>query len=506
MKLVSTRDNADIVGFERALLAPSASGGGLYAPLTLPKFDGYAFSHLSYAEFALKLIASFEFGLESLFKSALQSYEKFDEKCHEKHLKFSGKACPVRIFRASEQLFINELYRGPTRAFKDMALQPFGTLLRLLAPSQRLLIMCATSGDTGPATLCAFANESLCADEFPPKNAAKCEKIRVVCLYPASGTSRFQALQMTSLNALNLKVCAINGDFDAAQKALKTLLADSEFKAALNAHQTSLTAANSVNFGRILFQIIYHYYALVQVGEKADIIVPSGNFGDALGAYYAKKMGAKMGRIKIASNANNILTDFLTRGVYDLRGRTLRKTISPAMDILLSSNVERLIFDKFGAKRTAELYSQLASEKFFKLCKTELDALREDFDADFCSDNECKKFIKNFAPTALIDPHTATCFKLLDPAKPTIITSTAEWTKFVPSMFEALFESPCADEKAAMLKIASAYNYDLKPEIPALFDKAQNESRIYEVGELKSAILQWIEQSRHFANDDFKGL
>ena len=491
MKLVSTRDTADSVEFAQALLAPSASGGGLYAPLTLPKFDGYAFGELSYADFALKLIASFEFGLESLFKSALQSYESFDSQKHIRHLKFSGKSCPVRIFKAHERLFINELYHGPTRAFKDMALQPFAVLLRLLNPSQRLLIMCATSGDTGPATLYAFANSA---------NA------RVACLYPASGTSRFQALQMTSLKAQNLKVCAINGDFDAAQKALKTLLADSEFKAALEAHQTSLTAANSVNFGRILFQIIYHYYALVQIGANADIIVPSGNFGDALGAYYAKKMGAKMGRIKIASNANNVLTELFTRGVYDLRTRSLQKTISPAMDILLSSNVERLIFDKFGAKRTAELYYQLASEKFFALSKTELDALREDFDADFCTDSECKKFIKNFAKTALIDPHTATCFKLLDPAKPTIITSTAEWSKFVPSMFEALFESPCADEKAAMLKIAAAYNYDLKPEIPALFDKAQNESRIYEVSELKSAILQWIEQTQHFTNDDFKGL
>ena len=360
-----------------------------------------------------------------------------------------------------------------------MALQPFGVLLSELAENKNFLIMCATSGDTGPATLKSFENVA---------------NVKVACLYPATGTSRFQALQMTSLKASNLKSFAINGDFDAAQKALKNLLADDEFKGALRANDTELSAANSVNFGRILFQIIYHYYALVQLDEKADIIVPSGNFGDALGAYYAKKMGAKIRRIKIASNANNILTDFFTKGEYDLRARVLKKTISPAMDILVSSNVERLIFDKFGAKRTKELYEQLKNEHFFALTKSELDELKADFDADFCDDDACKIYIKNFAKSSLIDPHTATCFKLLDKNQTSIITSTAEWTKFTPSMAQALFDEPCADEKATMLKIAHKFNYDLKDGILALFDKADEKGRIYELAELKNSILEWIKR------------
>ena len=232
----------------------------------------------------------------------------------------------------------------------------------------------------------------------------------------------------------------------------------------------------------------------MQLGKEADIIVPSGNFGDALGAYYAKKMGAKIGRLKIASNSNNILTDFFTKGEYDLRDRVLKKTISPAMDILISSNIERLIFDKFGDKRTKELFNQLKEENFFKLEAYELEGLKDEFDADFCTDDECKAYIKDFTKITLIDPHTATCFKLVDKNKLTLITSTAEWSKFTPSMFEALFSKPCEDEKEAMLAIAKVNNYALKPEIPALFDKAQGKVQVYEASELKNAILGWIKR------------
>lgn len=468
MQLVSTRNKDERVDFSHSILAPNASYGGLYAPLHLPQFNGYEFKDLSYKDFALKLIESFEFGHQASFEKALKSYEKFDD-----------KSSPIRLFKASDTLFINELYHGPTRAFKDMALQPFGVLLNDLAKENHFLIICATSGDTGPATLKSFENNA---------------KIKVACIYPNSGTSKVQALQMTSLKAQNLKTFAINGDFDEAQRALKALLNDEEFKNALKANHIELSAANSVNFGRILFQIIYHYYALIKLNQKADIIIPSGNFGDALGAYYAKKMGAKIGRLKIASNANNILTDFFTKGEYDLRQRTLKKTISPAMDILISSNVERLIFDKFGDERTKELFNQLQKEKFFALNKEELESLKDEFDADFCTDTECKAFIKDFAKNALIDPHTATCFKLLNKEQTTIITSTAEWSKFTPSMFEALFNKPCENEKEAMLHIAKSYKYDLKPELVGLFDEEQNTSKVYVSSELKNAILEWIKR------------
>lgn len=466
MKLVLSRDESVQADFKEAVLNPA--GNGLYCPQTLPLFKGENYKNLSYEEFALKLIESFEFGHEELFKKALKSYVRFDDKNE-----------PLHFFKVRENLYINELYHGPTRAFKDMALQPFGVILSEFARDKKFLVLCATSGDTGPATLKALENAS---------------NIKAAAIYPFHGTSKIQALQMTSLKAHNLKSFAINEDFDAAQRALKTLLNDEEFKNALKSANLELTAANSVNFARILFQIIYHYYACVKLGKKFDIIVPSGNFGDALGAYYAKKMGANIGKIKIASNANHILTDFFTKGEYDLRARKLVKTISPAMDILISSNVERLMYDKFGSVRTKELYESLEKNNFFKLDENELKELQKDFEAGFSTDIETRDFIKEFANTKLIDPHTATCFKLLkdELQTPVLLTSTAEWTKFTPSIYEALFCKKCEDEKEAMIELAELYKIGIKKEILELFEAENEQVRVYEPSKLKHAILEWL--------------
>ncbi len=469
MLLVESRNKNNKVDFKEAILHPSAKEGGLYTPLTLPKFSGEKYTNLPYKDFALKLIKSFEFGYEELFEKALKTYESFDE-----------SSCPIILKKLSEKLYINELYHGPTRAFKDMALQPFGVLLSEFSKGKKILIICATSGDTGPATLKSFENS---------------QNVKVVCMYPKGGTSVVQALQMRALDKKNLKVFAVEGNFDDAQNTLKNLLTKSEFKAKLNDLGYELSAANSVNFGRILFQIIYHYYASVKVGEKVDIIIPSGNFGNALGAYYAKKMGANIDRIKIASNANNVLSELFTKGIYDLRNKTLQKTISPAMDILISSNVERLFFDKFKDERTKELMLKLKNEKYFKLEKDELEALQEDFDADFCDDELCKGFIKQ--SKVLIDPHTATCFKLLDKNKTTIITSTAEWTKFTPSMVEALFGRVCKNEKEDMLKIAKEYKFEVKQELLELFDLNLKENSALKTSAIENGILEWIKDDYH---------
>ena len=468
MLLVESRNANNQVDFKEAILHPNAKEGGLYTPLKLPQFDGLKYADLNYKDFALELIKSFDFGFEELFEKALQSYENFDD-----------KFCPIFLRKIDDKLFINELYHGPTRAFKDMALQPFGVLLKEFSTGKKILIICATSGDTGPATLKSFENS---------------KNIKVVCMYPQGGTSAIQALQMRALDRGNLKVFAIKGNFDDAQNTLKNLLIKAEFKEKLNQLGYELSAANSVNFGRILFQIIYHYYAMVKMGkgEEIDIIIPSGNFGNALGAYYAKKMGANIARIKIASNANNILTELFTKGEYDLRNKSLKKTISPAMDILVSSNIERLFFDKFGDKRTKELMLLLKNEKYFSLKKCELEVLKEDFDADFCDDDLCMSFIKQ--NNILIDPHTATCFKFQDKNRTSVIASTAEWTKFTPSMVKALYDRECKDEKEDLLKISKQYNFEVKKELLALFDLENQASKTYEMSEIENKILEWIKQ------------
>jgi len=469
MLLVESRNAENKTNFKEALINPSAKEGGLWTPMTLPEFKGENYRNLAYGDFALKLIESFGFGYEDLFKKALKAYECFDD-----------ANCPIVLKKLNEKLFINELYHGPTRAFKDMALVPFGVVLNEFARDKKVLIICATSGDTGPATLKSFENSN---------------NIKVVCMYPQGGTSKIQALQMQALNKGNLKVFAIKGNFDDTQKTLKALLANANFQTELLKLGYELCAANSVNFGRILFQIIYHYYAALKVQEqtkqKVDIIIPSGNFGNALGAYYAKKMAAPIKRIKIACNENNVLSDFFTTGLYDLRQRKLKKTISPAMDILISSNVERLLFDKFGDQRTKQLMSALKDELYFSLNPQELSALKGDFQADFCTDLECMNFIKQ--SKTLIDPHSATCFKLVD-EQVNIITATAEWTKFTPSMVKALFDRECIDEKADLQNLAKDYKVELKKGLLSLFDYEKQSYAAYDTDDMEEEIKRWIKQ------------
>ena len=517
MKLVSTRDFSQKADLSYALLNPSASGGGLFSPERLPLLSDDFFKQcedLSYKQIALKIIESFDFDVSSeVFESALKRYDKFE-----------NPACPVQIKKLSENAYILELYHGPTLAFKDMALQPFGALLKSIAKSrnEKFLIMCATSGDTGPATLEAFADD---------------ENIKAVCLYPQGGTSEIQRQQMVKQSAANLKILGVRGNFDDTQRALKSLLADDDFRNELARANLNLSAANSVNFGRILFQIIYYLYASIYFSKHGvlspeqnlkqsdqctacgknfgaaagansaqsakpdskfntfDVIVPSGNFGNALGAYFAKKMGAKIGKIKIASNANNILTELFTRGIYDLRGRELIRTISPAMDILVSSNVERLLSDMFGDARTSELMQSLARDKFYQLSASELAKLREVFEADFCDDAQCAKFIKQESSRGvLIDPHTATCFKLLDESRLNLVISTAKWIKFTPSMIGAIKGRACEDERADMIALSKEFRSDIPPQISRLFSAPQVHSSVVEQSEIKNAIMEWIKK------------
>ena len=517
MKLVSTRDFSQKADLSYALLNPSANGSGLFSPERLPLLSEDFFKQcedLSYKQIALKIIESFDFDVSSeIFEDALKRYDKFE-----------NPACPVHIKKLSENAYILELYHGPTLAFKDMALQPFGALLKSIAKSrnEKFLIMCATSGDTGPATLEAFADD---------------ENIKAVCLYPQGGTSEIQRQQMVKQSAANLKILGVRGNFDDTQRALKSLLADDDFRNELARANLNLSAANSVNFGRILFQIIYYLYASIYFSKHGvlspeqnlkqsdqctacgknfgaaagvnsaqsakqsakfntfDVIVPSGNFGNALGAYFAKKMGAKIGKIKIASNANNILTELFTSGIYDLRGRELIRTISPAMDILVSSNVERLLSDQFGDARTSELMQSLARDKFYQLSASELAKLQEIFEADFCDDAQCAKFIKQESSRGvLIDPHTATCFKLLDESRLNLVISTAKWIKFTPSMIGAIKGRACEDERADMIALSKEFRSDIPPQISRLFSAPQVHSSVVEQSEIKNAIMEWIKK------------
>ncbi len=492
MLFIETRGNDGIkekeVTFSQAILNPSASFGGLYAPKTIPKLSGSFFENFkdaNYKELTLEILKLFEIDIkEEVLKEAVNLYDKFDDPND-----------PAPLKKIEEDLFVIELYHGPTRAFKDMALQPFGYILSHLAKKreEKYLILAATSGDTGPATLETFKDK---------------ENILVSCLYPEGGTSDIQKLQMVTNDGKNLKVIGIIGNFDDAQSALKSLLSSAKFKEELKKDNLKLSAANSVNFGRIIFQIIYHiksYMDLLKRGEikeeeKFYIIVPSGNFGNALGAYYAKKMGVPIEKILIASNINNILTDLITKGEYDLRDRKLLQTTSPAMDILKSSNVERVLFDLFGEERTKELMEDLQNKNYYKLTPNELEKLQEHFDATFCDDDFAKKTIKEYANRGYVmDPHTATAIKAYRELKKEnlkcVACSTAEWTKFAPTMLNALKEdNKKYSDKEALLEISKILNIEIPKIVSSLFDKEIVHKTVVSKDKIEEEILSFIKE------------
>lgn len=467
MGFIETRGNDGTkpasVPFSEAILSPSASFGGLYVPEAIPQIDGAfleTYAKKGYKALAKAILEKFAIDIPGdSIDEALATYDRFDD-----------PSDPAPLAAIGDGNFVCELWHGPTRAFKDMALQPFGVLLSQLAAKkeEHFLILAATSGDTGPAALSTFEDRPF---------------IKVACLYPDGGTSDVQRLQMTTMAGENLKVLGIHGDFDDAQTALKSMLASDHFKAALKEKHTSLSAANSVNFGRIIFQIVYHFHGYLELmrrgelapGEKITLVVPSGNFGNALGGYYAKKMGLPVEKILIASNANNILTDLITKGAYDLNGKKLAKTTSPAMDILKSSNVERVLYDMFGPERTRELMDELAETDKYVLTESERTRLREDFDAAWSDDEEVAGVIKKYADGGyLMDTHTATCLKAADlfaAGKKTVIYSTAQWVKFAPVVWGALSGEAGLHDKEALEKVAERCGVDVPSFIKELFHR-----------------------------------
>ena len=493
MNFIETRGNDGIkpleVPFSEAILNPSASFGGLYVPKELPTLEeNFLENHVnkSYKELAYDVLKAFQIDIdESEINKALDLYDNFDD---------ASNPCPV--VKVKDDLFVHEQYHGPTRAFKDMALQPFGSILSSIAQKrdENYLILAATSGDTGPAALNTFKNKS---------------NIQVACLYPDGGTSDVQRLQMVCEDGKNLKVIGIKGNFDDAQSALKNLLASQSFKDELQADGIKLSAANSVNFGRIIFQIIYHFWSYIQLlkqeeitmGEKIYLVVPSGNFGNVLGAYYAKAMGVPVEKFLVASNENNILTQWINTGIYDIRGKELKLTKSPAMDILKSSNIERVMYSLYGAKRTKELLDELAANNIFKMSKNETLKLQEEFSAVNSDDAYGQKIIKDFLDDGyLMDPHTATCLKAYEDLKEknlkTVIYSTAEWTKFSPTVLNSLNQNNTKySDKEALDEISSKYNANLPQSIKDLFSSKINHDSIIDKKDIESQIVKFIRES-----------
>lgn len=445
----STRDNSCRVTAAQAISQGISAEGGLFVPEELPKFsleEIGALTEKSYNEKAKAILARFltDFSEEELAECVDKAYtgEKFDSENISE------------IAKVGENTYLLELWHGPTCAFKDMALQLLPYLLttasKKAAPDKQIVILVATSGDTGKAALEGFK-------DVPGT--------RILVFYPRDGVSPMQKLQMVTQEGANVGVCAIEGNFDDAQSGVKKIFTDKAVGAKLAENGLMFSSANSINWGRLVPQIVYYCSAYadmlekgnLQPGEAMDIVVPTGNFGNILAAYYAKLMGVPVGKLICASNANNVLTDFLTTGTYD-RNRTFFTTMSPSMDILISSNLERLLFHLSGEDDAAvrDWMGKLAETGVYTVSDEVFAQIKENFDAGCADDATVSGVIrKTYEEDGyLSDTHTGVAITVYrdyiakhGDETPTVIAATASPYKFSKSVLAAVLgETPDLDE------------------------------------------------------------
>ncbi len=441
MDYVSTRNAGLRVRAAQAIAAGIAPDGGLFCPTEIPALtqaDWDALPGMDYRARAALVLGKYltDFTGEELAGFARKAYA--DDK-------FGGPdTAPVMTLKDGKHIL--ELWHGPTCAFKDMALQILPHLLtaslQKIGETRTACILVATSGDTGKAALEGFA-------DVPGT--------KIMVYYPVDGVSPMQKLQMTTQAGDNVEVVAIRGNFDDAQSAVKRIFTDPATADKMQAHGMLFSSANSINWGRLAPQIAYYisaYCDLVQagtirMGDKINICVPTGNFGNILAGYLAKQMGLPVHKFICASNRNNVLTDFFKKGgVYD-KNRPFYTTDSPSMDILISSNLERLLFYISGQndKVVSELMEQLRQEGRYTLPASLFDKVAADFDAGFCDDVQTAQAIRRLWEDEryLSDPHTAVAVQVYEQyraqtgdATPTVIASTASPFKFCRAVVEAL--------------------------------------------------------------------
>ncbi|MEG1403940.1 MAG: threonine synthase [Oscillospiraceae bacterium] len=439
MKYYSTRNKSNKASSAQAIAQGLASDGGLFVPETIPQVSPEEILELckmNYQERAVCIMSKYldDFTVDELRGFVKKAYSSnFD----------CAEIAPVRFLDSNTGVL--ELWHGPTCAFKDMALQMLPLLLtaslKKLGEAREVCILVATSGDTGKAALQGFADV---------------DGTSIVVFYPRDGVSDIQKLQMTTQSGKNVFVCAVEGNFDDAQTGVKKIFGDREFATKLDEKGFFLSSANSINWGRLLPQIVYYFSAYcdfvnsgkLKMGEKIDFCVPTGNFGDILAGWYAQKMGLPIRKLICASNSNNVLTDFIKTGIYD-KNREFFATISPSMDILVSSNLERLLFMLSDDTSVKQWMDELKTTGKYDVGAKVLEDIARDFDAGYCTDAEAKQSIKAlFEKTDyLIDTHTADALAVLNKIRaggeafPCVVVSTASPFKFCDSVLDALGKS-----------------------------------------------------------------
>ena len=488
MKYVSTRDAGRAYSAPETIVKGIADDGGLFVPSSFPTIDKEflaSLSEMTYPERVAKVLHLFmeEFAETELLSFAEKAYSRFD-----------GDPCPV--VKIEDGLYVLELWHGPTFAFKDMALTLLPYLMveskKKLGVDETTLVLVATSGDTGKAALEGF------------KNVKGSE---ILVFYPEKGVSTMQKLQMVTQEGNNVAVVGVKGNFDDAQTAVKEIFTDEAVKAKLKEKGKAFSSANSINWGRLAPQIAYYvssYVDLVDCGEidlgdKVNFVVPTGNFGNILAGYYGYKMGLPVHKLIVASNANNVLTDFFNTGKYSVK-RDFHKTASPSMDILVSSNLERLLFELSGRDTDLikKLYQDLKEKGEFTF---DLDLLANSiFEAGWADEAETKDAIYNYfdLDDVTFDPHTAVAGSVYNDYSidteddtPTVIVSTASPYKFPIDVLDGLTGKREKDPFKAMLKLQYESGVDCPGELYYINEKKILHTKVVDKDKALDAVLDF---------------
>lgn len=495
MHVLSTRDGSLRMPALQAVLEGIANDGGLFVPERFPKLnrdDLLRDVKKGYAEVAAQILALF-FDVEhsALLEVTREAYSGFD----------APQVVPVK--KIADKVHVMELFHGPTLAFKDMALQVLPRLVRLgldtFKREEDALILTATSGDTGKAALEGFRDVA---------------RTSVFVFYPFGGVAEMQRLQMVTQKGENVGVCAVKGNFDDAQTGVKRLFMDKEFNDAVGGKGYFLSSANSINFGRLIPQVAYYCHAYAKLvedgvigyGDGINFVVPTGNFGNILAAQYARLMGLPIRKLICASNRNNVLTDFFNRGRYDAR-REFFNTISPSMDILVSSNLERLLFEICGRDSSVVRgwMEALGREGRYEIPKEAREHLAEGFYAQYCTDEETSKAIRRVYEENhyLMDPHTAVAeavyekyYEASADTTTTVIASTANPFKFTTDVWRSLTDEEVKDAFEAAEKISGWTGMEIPKSICALRGLPEIHGGVVERDGLGRAVEAFLSRTR----------
>ena len=471
-----------------------ADDGGLFVPESIPALtvdDLHRLIPLSYPERAADILGRFltDYTAQELLADCRAAYSEPS---------FRGGTAPLRY--TDDQTAVLELWHGPTAAFKDMALQIMPRLLsRALVKTgekRTSLILVATSGDTGKAALEGYKD---------------IDGIKIIVFYPVDGVSTVQKLQMATQAGNNVAVRAIRGNFDDAQTGVKTLFADETLAKALNERGVFLSSANSINWGRLAPQIVYYVSAYcdlvaqgrIAMGEEINVCVPTGNFGNIFAAYLAKRMGLPLGKLICASNANNILTDFLRTGVYD-RNRDFYLTMSPSMDILISSNLERLLYFVAGHEKTIGYMKSLKETGRYAVEPDILAKINEMF-VGYCADEaQTAATIADYKSRYdyLIDTHTAVACSATaqyradhcEDTRMTVIASTASPYKFAASVYRSLTGKDAESDLAALEQLCEVSGVEITYPLCGLESRTVRFKEVIDPEQMRAAVTDFAEQ------------